>query len=228
MLQNDKNEIMNLKNYYENEILNLKTHYENETLYLKNYHKSEILKLENNYNQIQNNYNIETNNLNNKIFLLEQKLKNLSIDLFSNNFKKNIENLSNLLYKKQYEEKCFPPTDPNKFMDMMNFSNLKLFVLMFFNAFKSDNNQSLKSIEKLKIRIIISNILKILFVSSNNVSLFKTGLISINHLNNALSNELRNNLISYNSRKLEWKNISDILSLSTESLIESLSVHMYD
>ncbi|CAG8658306.1 11059_t:CDS:1 [Dentiscutata erythropus] len=74
----------------------------------------------------------------------------------------------------------------------------------------------------------IPNVLKILFISSNNYSLFKTGLISVNHLNNALSNKLHNNLISYNSRKLEWKNISDILSFLTESLIESLSVHMYD
>ncbi|CAG8464012.1 21243_t:CDS:2 [Cetraspora pellucida] len=72
------------------------------------------------------------------------------------------------------------------------------------------------------------DILKISFVSSNNISLFKSGLISINHLNNALANELCNNLISYNSRKLEWKNILDILTFSAESLIESLSVHMYD
>ncbi|CAG8724120.1 13865_t:CDS:1, partial [Cetraspora pellucida] len=348
ILQNHKNEILNLKKYYENEISNLKTYYENEILNLRNYNKSEIFRLENNYNQIKNNYNIEINlknkqnieiyNLKNKIFSLEQELKNPSIDLFSNIFNNNINNLSNLLYKKQYEEKCFPPTNSDEFIKMIDLSNLKPFVLMFFNAFKS-NNQNEKSIEKLKIRIMLlmyhlaglknnkitnvkasigsfllkaglskrainllsyfgyissytklysnminleknhqiyiqkylqnnfnnlfiiniddyhdchqtrlptmtsnnrichmattlinstSNILKIPFISSNNISLFESGLISINHLNNALSNELRNNLISYNSRKLEWKNVSDILILSTESLIESLSVHMYD
>ncbi|CAG8818454.1 23235_t:CDS:2, partial [Dentiscutata erythropus] len=74
----------------------------------------------------------------------------------------------------------------------------------------------------------MSNVLKIPFISSNNFSVFKSGLISVSHLNNALSNELRNNLISCNSCKLEWNNISDIITFLAESLIESLLVHIYD
>ncbi|CAG8464039.1 21244_t:CDS:1 [Cetraspora pellucida] len=155
ILQNNKSEISNLKNYYENEIINLKTNYETEILNLKNYNKSEIFKLKDDYNQSKNDYNIKIINLKNKIFSLEQELKNPSIDLFSNFFEENINNLSNLLCKKQYEEKCFPPTDSFEFMNMIDSFNLKPFVLIFFNIFKSNINQSSKSIEKLKIRIML-------------------------------------------------------------------------
>ncbi|CAG8608554.1 6233_t:CDS:2, partial [Racocetra fulgida] len=154
ILQNHKDEISNLKKYYENENLNIQTYYKDELLNLKKYNESEVFKLKNDYNQIINNHKIEILNLKdtydneifhlkNTIFSLKQQLNNPSIELFLNIFKNNINNLSNLLYKKQYEEKCFPPTDPNEFMKMMDFVNLKSFVLMFFNTFKSDNQKEI-------------------------------------------------------------------------------------
>ncbi|CAG8486085.1 15654_t:CDS:1 [Racocetra fulgida] len=158
------NEILNIKTYYENEILNLKNYNNSEILNLKNHYNkinndykteninlitkynNEILDLKNNYNieilNLQNKQNIKNSDLKNQINFLEKKLQNLSIELFSDIFKNNIDNLSNLLYKKQYEEKCLPPTDPEEFIKMVDSFELKPFVLLFFNAFKSDNQNA--------------------------------------------------------------------------------------